>query len=112
MRVITLIITTLLPYLAGCETIEPCDPPTEDVVLEEVLHESDIENLLKDLELDDRTDIYCDQICEYAYRRNRGWRFEGADDCDLQLDAEPGADSSAQVGVIRCVAHGREYTCK
>lgn len=112
MRVITLIITTLLPYIAGCETSEPCNPPTEDVVLEEVLHESDIEELLKTLELDDRMGINCDRICEYVYRRGRTWLFDSADDCELQLDAEPGADSNAQVGTIRCEAHGREYGCK
>ena len=84
----------------------------EEFAVDEVLLERDVIELLKELYLDDRADLGCEEVCELVYIRERGWLPDAVDSCEFHVNAEAAADPSDEVGSIRCDIKGREYDCE
>lgn len=84
----------------------------EEIMIEVELEEFDITEMIKSFKYNDRTEIGCEAACEYVYNRDRGWIFEGASSCDLQIDDQAGSGPEIKVGSLHCTAQGIEYYCQ
>ena len=83
----------------------------EEIAIDVSLDEFDVTDMIKSFKYNDRTEIGCEEACEYVYTRDRGWIFESASSCKLEINDEAGPDPESQVGSLRCTAQGIEHYC-
>lgn len=114
MRITMLVFVSLSAALpGGCmlSTLD-CDPPRERFTIDAALSEAEIGELMQEWQVDARTQITCQQACQFAYLRERGWETGPLSACQWLVEREPGDAPDEQVAVVTCAGDGYEHLCE
>jgi len=111
MKIEALILSTLSLLATGCSSTFGCDPPDEKFTVDAKLTEQEVLDIMKDWGFNTREEITCDDLCSFAYRRDRQWEIGDIETCTHTIGA-PGDSPTQEVGTITCGGVGYEYICE